>query len=462
MLGKRVLVIDDEENLRHYLQMVLGEAGYQVATASDGAEGLEKMQRQAWDIILCDIRMPRMDGMAFLKEAKTRGMDGRIIMMSAYGTVASAVEAMKIGAYDYVSKPFNADEIILTIKKAEERERLREENIRLKQDAQRDYGLENIVAKSEAMRKIFDLIKKVARYKSSVLITGESGTGKELVARAIHYNSDRKDKPLISINCGAIPENLLESELFGHVKGAFTDAVRTKKGLFEMAHQGTMFLDEVGELPQSLQVKLLRVLQDGEIRRVGDTISSQVDVSLIAATGKDLAAEVKNNRFREDLYYRLNVLPILLPPLRERKEDIPCLVEHFIELYNKKLGLRIKGASEKTMDHFLQYSWPGNVRELENIIERAMILAEGDTISAEVLMSHTREEDRGPGTVPAGLSIKKNAKEMEIRLIKGALKKTGGNRLQAARILEISHKALLYKLKDYGLEDYGKGSEIVK
>ncbi|OGP86425.1 MAG: histidine kinase [Deltaproteobacteria bacterium RBG_16_54_11] len=461
-MGKRVLVIDDEENLRHYLQMVLGEAGYQVATASDGAEGLEKMQRQAWDIILCDIRMPRMDGMAFLKEAKTRGMDGTIIMMSAYGTVDSAVEAMKIGAYDYVSKPFNADEIILTIKKAEERERLREENIRLKQDAQRDYGLENIVAKSEAMRKIFDLIKKVARYKSSVLITGESGTGKELVARAIHYNSDRKDKPLISINCGAIPENLLESELFGHVKGAFTDAVRTKKGLFEMAHQGTMFLDEVGELPQSLQVKLLRVLQDGEIRRVGDTISSQVDVSLIAATGKDLAAEVKNNRFREDLYYRLNVLPILLPPLRERKEDIPCLVEHFIELYNKKLGLRIKGASEKTMDHFLQYSWPGNVRELENIIERAMILAEGDTISAEVLMSHTREEDRGPGTVPAGLSIKKNAKEMEIRLIKGALKKTGGNRLQAARILEISHKALLYKLKDYGLEDYGKGSEIVK
>jgi two-component system response regulator AtoC len=219
-----------------------------------------------------------------------------------------------------------------------------------------------------------------------------------------------------------------------------------------------MFLDEVGELPQSLQVKLLRVLQDGEIRRVGDTTSSQVDVSLIAATAKDLATEVKNGRFREDLYYRLNVLPILLPPLRERKEDIPSLVEHFIELYNKKLGLRIKAASEEAMKQFLQYSWPGNVRELENIIERAMILAEGDTISAEVLMSQTREEDRGAGSVPSGLSIKKNAKEMESRLIKGALKKTGGNRLQAARILEISHKALLYKLKDYGLEDYGKGT----
>jgi len=455
VLGKRVLVIDDEENLRHYLQMVLGEAGYQVETASDGEEALKKMQHQAWDIILCDIRMPRMDGMAFLKEAKAKGLEGTIIMMSAYGTVDTAVEAMKIGAYDYVSKPFNADEIILTIKKAEERERLREENARLKEEVQRDYDLKNIVAKSESMLKVFDLIKKVAKYKSSVLITGESGTGKELVARAIHYNSDRKDNSLISINCGAIPENLLESELFGHVKGAFTDAVRTKKGLFEMANQGTMFLDEVGELPQSLQVKLLRVLQDGEIRRVGDTDSFQVDVSLIAATAKDLANEVKNGRFREDLYYRLNVLPIHLPPLRERKEDIPSLVEHFLALYNKKLGLRIKGTSEGAMEQFLQYSWPGNVRELENIIERGMILAEKDTIGLEALPIYVQEGSQST-PVPSGLSIKKGAREMEIRLIKEALKKTRGNRLQASRILEISHKALLYKLKEYGLEDYGK------
>jgi len=458
VLGKRVLVIDDEENLRHYLQMVLGEAGYQVETASDGAEALEKMQHHTWDIVLCDIRMPRMDGMALLKEAKARGLEGTIIMMSAYGTVDTAVEAMKIGAYDYVSKPFNADEIILTIKKAEERERLREENIRLKEEVRRDYDLENIVAKSEAMRKIFDLIKKVARYKSSVLITGESGTGKELVARAIHHNSDRKDKPLISINCGAIPENLLESELFGHVKGAFTDAVRTKKGLFEMAHQGTMFLDEVGELPQGLQVKLLRVLQDGEIRRVGDTASFQVDVSLIAATARDLANEVKNVRFREDLYYRLNVLPIHLPPLRERKEDIPALVEYFIALYNRKLGLRMRGASKEAMEQFLQYSWPGNVRELENIIERGMILAESDTIGLEALPLYVQA---GPTSTPvsSGLSIKKNAKEMEMTLIKEALKKTAGNRLQAARILEISHKTLLYKLKEYGLAQYGKGGD---
>ena len=455
MLGKRVLVIDDEENLRHYLQLVLGEAGYRVETAADGVEALEKMQHYTWDIVLCDIRMPRMDGMAFLKEVKARGLEGTVIMMSAYGTVDTAVEAMKIGAYDYVSKPFNADEIILTIKKAEERERLREENVRLKEEARRDYDLENIVAKSEAMRKIFDLIKKVARYKSSVLITGESGTGKELVARAIHYNSDRKDKPLISINCGAIPENLLESELFGHVKGAFTDAVRTKKGLFEMANQGTMFLDEVGELPQSLQVKLLRVLQDGEIRRVGDTASFQVDVSLIAATAKDLNDEVHNGRFREDLYYRLNVLPIHLPSLRERKEDIPALLEHFIALYNRKLGLRITGASREAMAWFLQYSWPGNVRELENIIERGMILAEQDAIGLEALPMHVQEGSQST-PVSSGLSIKKGAREMEIRLIKEALNKTGGNRLQAARILEISHKALLYKIKEYELENYGK------
>jgi two-component system response regulator AtoC len=455
MLGKRVLVIDDEENLRHYLQVILGEAGYQVETAQDGKEGLAKMQRHAWDIILCDIKMPTMDGMALLKAAKEKGLEGTIIMMSAYGTVDTAVEAMKIGAYDYVSKPFNADEIILTLKKAEERERLREENIRLRDEVQRNYDLEHIVAQSEAMRKVFELIKKVAQHKSSVLITGESGTGKELVARAIHYNSDRKEKPLISVNCGAIPDNLLESELFGHVKGAFTDAIKSKRGLFEMAHEGTMFLDEVGELPQNLQVKLLRVLQDGEIRRVGDTQASYVDVGIIAATAKDLAAEVKNNRFREDLYYRLNVLPIHILPLRERKADIPPLVEYFIDVYNRKLGLQIKGVSQGAMERFLQYPWPGNVRELENIIERAMILAEGDTIAIEGLLMHV-QGDEGSGSSSSALSIKKGAREMEIRLIKEALKQTKGNRLRAARMLEISHKALLYKLKDYNLEDYGK------
>lgn len=455
MLARRVLVIDDEENLRHFLTMVLQEEGYEVGTVQDGLEALERMDQSEWDIILCDIRMPRMDGMTFLKEMKSREMAGTVIMMSAYGTIDTAVEAMKVGAYDYVSKPFNADEIILVLKKAEERERLREENVRLRQEVQGDYGLDKIVAKSAAMAEIFNLIKKVARHKSSVLITGESGTGKELVAKAIHYSSDRKDNPLISVNCGAIPENLLESELFGHVKGAFTDAVRTKKGLFEMAHQGTMFLDEVGELPTSLQVKLLRVLQDGEIRRVGGTTSIKVDVGIIAATAKDLAKEVQEGKFREDLYYRLNVLPIHIPPLRERREDIPPLVDHFIDRYNRKLKVRINGISQEVMERFLQYPWPGNVRELENTIERAMILTEEDPIGVEALPRHMHQGDEED--LLAGLSIKKNAREMEIRLIKEALKSTGGNRLQAARLLEISHKALLYKLKDYGLEGYGKG-----
>ncbi|MBW2039766.1 MAG: sigma-54-dependent Fis family transcriptional regulator [Deltaproteobacteria bacterium] len=461
MLGRRVLVIDDEENLRHFLKMILEEEGYEVETAKDGMEALEKMEEKVWDIILCDIRMPKMDGMAFLQEVKARRMEGTVIMMSAYGTVDTAVEAMKIGAYDYVSKPFNADEIILTLKKAEERERLREENIRLREEVQRDYGLENIVAKSEKMAKIFDLIKKVARYKSSVLIIGESGTGKELVAKAIHYNSDRKEKALISVNCGAIPENLLESELFGHVKGAFTDAVRLKKGLFEMAHKGTMFLDEVGELPQSLQVKLLRVLQDGEIRRVGDTASAKVDVRIIAATAKDLAKEVKEGRFREDLYYRLSVLPIPLPPLRDRREDIPLLVDHFIDLYNRKLGLKINGVSREVMERFLQYPWPGNVRELENTIERAMVLAEGKILGAGLLPPYIREmTEEEMVSSKEVLSIKENARRMEKRLIKEALEATKGNRVRAARMLEISRMSLLHKMKEYGLEDYGKEGEM--
>jgi len=455
MLGRRVLVIDDEENLRHFLKMILQEEGYEVEIAQDGLEALKKMEERGWDIILCDIRMPNMDGMAFLQEMKAREMDGTVIMMSAYGTVDTAVEAMKIGAYDYVSKPFNADEIILTLKKAEERERLREENIRLREEVQKDYSLENIVAQSEVMIKIFDLIKKVAKYKSSVLITGESGTGKELVAKALHFISDRNDKSLISINCGAIPENLLESELFGHVKGAFTDAVRTKKGLFEMAHQGTMFLDEVGELPPQLQVKLLRVLQDGEIRRVGDTTSIAVDVRIIAATAKDLSREAKSGSFREDLYYRLNVLPIHLPPLRERKKDILPLVTHFINIYNRKLGLKVKGVSNEVMERFLHYPWPGNVRELENTIERALILTEKEMIGVESVPTYTHEQEV-VNHRSSGLSIKKNAKEMEMKLIKEALKATGGNKVQTAQLLEISHRALLYKLKEYALEEYGK------
>ena len=456
---KRVLVIDDEENLRHFLKTILEDEGYNVETAEDGTVALQKMEKNIQDIILCDIRMPNMDGMAFLQAIQNNKSEGTVIMMSAYGTLETAVEAMKLGAYDYVSKPFNADEIILTLKKAEERERLREENLRLKEEVRRENCLENIVAKSPTMLEIFDLIKKVANSKSSVLITGESGTGKELVARAIHHSSQRSENSIISINCAAIPDNLLESELFGHVKGAFTDADRSKKGLFEIADGGTMFLDEIGELPPNLQVKLLRVLQDGEIRKVGDTASAIVDVRIVAATSKDLYQEVEEGRFREDLYYRLNVVHIAIPPLRERTEDIPLLVDHLISEHNKQQGLEIKGVSKVAMERLLVYRWPGNVRELENIIERAIILTEDDTIGVEDLPRHLREPDIALNEIQ-GLSIKKHARAMEERLIKQALKATGGNRVHTARLLEISRVALLQKVKEYDLEDYGKDTHL--
>ena len=325
MIPKRILIIDDEENFRHMLSVILIKEGYEVETASNGEEGLQRMAVFPFDQILCDIRMPRMDGSDFLREIQKTGTEATIIMMSAYGTVDIAIEAMKLGAYDYISKPFKPDEIILTLRKAEEREQLRRENQLLRREVAKEYSFENIVSKNEKMQKLFDVIRKVAQYKSTVLIMGESGTGKELVARALHYNSDRSQNPFIPVNCGAIPENLLESELFGHVKGAFTDAIRTKKGLFEEADGGTLFLDEIGELPAQLQVKLLRVLQDGEIRRIGESKSIKIDVRIVAATVKDLSKEVNEGRFREDLFYRLNVLPIHIPPLRERKEDIPLL-----------------------------------------------------------------------------------------------------------------------------------------
>ncbi len=382
---KRILIIDDEESFRHMLSVILKREGFEVETASDGEEGLQKVMINTYDQVLCDIRMPRMDGLDFLKEVQKAGIDTTLIMMSAYGTVDTALEAMKLGAYDYISKPFKPDEIILTLKKADERERLRKENERLRKEVKREYSFENIVSKNEKMQKIFEVVKKVAPYKSTILIMGESGTGKELVARALHYSSDRSQRPFIPVNCGAIPENLLESELFGHAKGAFTDAIRTKKGLFEEADGGTLFLDEIGELPLSLQVKLLRVLQDGEIRRVGEGKPIQIDVRIVAATAKDLIKEVNEGRFREDLFYRLNVFPIHLPPLRERKEDIPLLATHFIKKYSQDIGKYVTGIHPRALEVLINYRWFGNVRELENTIERAIVLADGSEIERENL-----------------------------------------------------------------------------
>jgi len=454
MIPKRILIVDDEESFRNVLTVILRKEGYEVEGATNGEEGLNKISNAAFDHVLCDIRMPKMDGLEFLRESQKAGAEAPVIMMSAFGTVDTAIEAMKLGAYDYISKPFKPDEIILTLKKAEERERLRKENELLRRQVKKEYSFENIVSKNEKMNKLFEIIKKVAPYKSTILITGESGTGKELVARAIHYNSDRSKMFFVPVNCGAIPENLLESELFGHVKGAFTDAIRTKKGLFEEADEGTIFLDEIGELPAQLQVKLLRVLQDGEIRRVGESKSIQVNVRIIAATVKDLAREVNEGRFRDDLFYRLNVLHLSIPPLRERKEDIPLLVQHFINKHNQNLNKHVKEVDSKALELLMNYKWSGNVREVENTIERAVVLTDGDRIELDNLPFEIQNFQNEVPMVPMAedeYSIKKASKMLEMGLIRKALRKTKGNHTHSARLLEISHRALLYKIKDYGI-----------
>jgi two-component system response regulator AtoC len=452
MIPKRILIVDDEESFRHMLSVILVKEGYEVETSSNGEEGLQKASASPFDQILCDIRMPRMDGLAFLREIKKAGLGATVIMMSAYGTVDTAIEAMKLGAYDYISKPFKPDEIILTLRKSEEREQLRKENQLLRKEVGKEYSFENIVSKNGEMQKIFDVIKKVSQYKSTVLITGESGTGKELVARALHYNSDRSQSPFVAVNCGAIPENLLESELFGHAKGAFTDAIRTKKGLFEEADGGTLFLDEIGELPSQLQVKLLRVLQEGEIRRIGESKPIQIDVRIVAATVKDLSKEVNEGRFREDLFYRLHVLPIHIPPLRERKEDIPLLIQHFIGKYNQAMNKCVADIDHKAMETLMNYKWYGNVRELENTIERAIVLSEKNNIELENLpieILNFKEEFQLETLPDEEYSIKKASKALEVNLIRKALRKTKGNHTHAAKLLEISHRALLYKIKEY-------------
>ncbi len=451
---RRVLVVDDEENIRLVLRTLLKKNDYQVETAESAESALEQLERFDPDFVLADVRMSGMTGIELCTELKARSSLATVILMSAYGSVDLAIEAMKAGAYDYISKPFKQDEVLLALTKAEERESLRRENRALKEAMRKEQTVHGILGKSEAIGKVFSTIGKVAEYKTTVLIQGESGTGKELVAHALHEGSSRKNKPFIPINCGAIPETLIESELFGHKKGAFTDAHADKKGLFAEAHQGTLFLDEIGELPLSLQVKLLRVLQEGCVRPLGATRDQDVDVRVIAATVRDLQREVQEGRFREDLYYRLNVLQINVPPLRERRDDIMLLVEHFIERNNRRLGTQIRDLDQRSRKLLLDHPWPGNVRELENTIERAVVLADGDTLTVADLPERMREPaDPVAASLANGeLSIKKTARFMEETLIRRALEKTGGNRTAAAKVLEISHRALLYKIKDYGIQ----------
>ena len=452
---RRVLVVDDEENIRLVLKTLLRKHGYEVEVADSGEAALALVDAFGPDVILTDVRMPKMGGLDLLATLKAKQYAATVIVMSAYGNIDLALEAMKAGAYDYVSKPFKPDEIVLALRKAEERELLRRENRALKEQIRQENQYESILAKSAPMVDIFKTISKIADFKTTVLVTGESGVGKELVAKAIHTRGARKSHPFVAINCGAIPENLLESELFGHKKGAFTDANADRRGLFEEATGGTLFLDEIGELPLSLQVKLLRVLQEDSIRRLGDSKDIKIDVRIIAATHRDLAAETKAGRFREDLYYRINVLPIAIPPLRARREDISLLIDHFVARNNTRLGTQTRGVSNEARKVLLEYAWPGNVRELENTIERAMVLGDGEMIAPKDLPDRIRDAlDPVSVQLQSGeLSIKKTTAAIEEILIRRALAKTRGNRTRAAEVLEISHRALLYKIKDYNIGD---------
>jgi two-component system response regulator AtoC len=454
MAEERILLIEDEESLRHMLSVFLGKKGYPVTVAATGREGLDRARERRHRVILCDVVLPDHNGLELLPLLLEIDHHQLVIVMSAYGSLETAIEAIRLGAKDYISKPFQPQELLIKVQKTLEQEYLREDNLRLQREIQGRYSFQNIIGKSPSMQHLFGQVRKVANFKTTILITGESGTGKELIARSIHYQSQRRDRPFVAVNCSAIPENLLESELFGHVRGAFTSATSHKRGLFEEADGGTLLLDEIAELPLSLQTKLLRAIQEEEIRKVGDTKTTKVDARILAATSRDLAEEVKAQRFREELFYRLDVVNLHIAPLRERTEDVPLLLEHFLRHFAEATGKTLGGFSQEALTHLLRYSWPGNVRELENKVERAVLLAEGPTIILDDLVLPPQaalREEGSPGFLPDSLSIKKNKIAMERHLIGRALDKYSGNRTRAAKELEISYRALLQKIKEYGL-----------
>jgi DNA-binding NtrC family response regulator len=443
---RRVLVVDDEPGLRQSLGLLLTDAGYAVTAESDGRKALERALAEPFDLVLCDVRMPEMDGLTFLRSYRSRGGGALVIMMSAYGGEDAALAAMKEGAYDYLPKPFRPDEVVLTLRKAEERERLGRDVAGLRAQLATGPAERGLIAESRAMRAALDLVARVAEHNTTVLITGESGTGKEVIARAIHRASPRAARPFVGINCAAIPESLLESELFGHVRGAFTGATADKAGLFDQADGGTLLLDEIGELPLGLQAKLLRVLQEGEIRRVGDQKTRRVDVRVLAATARDLAAEAAAGRFREDLFYRLNVVAIELPPLSERREDIEPLARHFTARLAQRFSrpLTLSAAAIAWLE---QQEWRGNVRELENTIERAVVLTDANVLEPGNFSHAPRTAHRAPAGT---LSDIVEAAEREA--IAAALGAVDGNRRTAAKRLGVSLRTLFYKMSRYGLD----------
>ncbi len=462
-LFRSILVVDDEPSIRHVLTLVLTERGYDVRAVGDGDEAMKELAARPYDVVISDVRMPKVDGLKLLTDALAQWPELTFLVMSAYGSPEAALEAVGKGAFDYVAKPFKPEEVVLVLKKAEERQRLLRENRRLKEVHGRAAPLDRILGVSEAVKLVHRQIQKLAPVSTTVLITGESGTGKELVARALHELSPRVAMPFVPVNCGAIPAGLIESELFGHAKGAFTDARTAKAGLFSEADGGTLFLDEVGELPQAAQIKLLRVLQEGEVRPVGESRAEKVDVRVVAATLRDLGKLVERGEFREDLYYRLNVVNLRLPALRERREDVMLLAKTFLSRFNRELNreVPVTGFSPEAEAAMLGYAWPGNVRELENAMERAVLLAEGPLIALENLPERLWSEkpaapQSGSSLVPAAdptdLSLKRAMRTLEENFIRAALKRTRGNRTRAAEVLEISHRALLYKIKEYGID----------
>ncbi|MFQ5753812.1 MAG: sigma-54-dependent transcriptional regulator [bacterium] len=451
----KILIVEDDRNTLAGLEEILSEEGYEVEGVESAKKALKSLKNDRFDILLTDLKMPDMIGMELYERSLPIAPELKTIVMTAYSSVKDAVEAMKKGVYEYLTKPLDLDELFVILEKAIGEQKLLRENVELKKQVKSTYSFHNIIGKSEGIERIFNTIVKVARTQSTVLIRGESGTGKELVARAIHYNSPRMNKPLIQISCASFPETLLESELFGYEKGAFTGADNQKKGRFELAHGGTIFLDEIGEISESVQVKLLRVLQERQITRLGGTQTIQVDVRVITATNRDLEKALEQGRIREDLYYRLNVIPIVLPPLRDRKDDIPLIIDHFIKKFSMENKIPAPRISDEALKLCMKYEWPGNVRELENAIENAIVLGEGATIKREhlpfAMFAKPKRSARHDFLKNAGKTFKDKIEEAEKIILLDAIEQSGGNKSEAAKILNISLRTMRYKIKKYDL-----------